>query len=330
MIFLALIMTLLLSWSLGKNNLSNLFGTAVGTNMVQLKTAATLALIFIFIGAFLSGSGTTSTVLKIADLKTETDILIISLSALIVLEIMSRIGIPASIVQTIIGALIGWDLYHQTAVDWALIKQMLCGWFCAPIVGTLISFLLLKIIRLYFVKHPINLFKRDAILRIGLIVIGATAAYMLGANNIATIISPYLTVFPKIETWQIVFTVCCAVGVGCQMANKRVITTVGYKLFPLSPTEALVVMLASTASMMCFSIQSIREFLVMLKLPVFPLIPIPMTSVLIGSICGISLAKGGNGLHFSVLGHIIISWILVPVMAALLSVLLLLLLGEIG
>jgi PiT family inorganic phosphate transporter len=330
MIFLALTMTLLLSWSLGKNNLSNLFGTAVGTNMVRLKTATTLAIIFIFIGAFFSGSGTTSTVLKIADLKTETDILIISLSALIVLEIMSRIGIPASIVQTIIGSLIGWDIYHHVSVDQNLIKKMLCGWFCAPLIAMIISFLLLKATQHYLKKHPIPLFTRDTLLRIGLILMGSIAAYMLGANNISTIISPYLNVFSKLNNWQIVFAVCCAVGLGCKMANKKVITTVGHKLFPLSPTEAFISIFATTISMMCFSIQAVREFLLILKLPLFPLIPIPMTSVLIGSICGISIAKGGNGLHFSVLGHIILSWILVPIIAGLLSGVLLLLLGEMG
>lgn len=330
MIFFVLGITLILSWSLGKNNLSNLFGTAVGTNMVQLKTAVKLAVIFIFAGAFLSGSGTTSTVLKISRLKTEADILITCFSAIIVLEIMSRIGIPASIVQTIIGALIGANLYHYEFVDWIIIKQMLCGWLCAPLVGMVISFLLLKATQQYITKHPIPLFTRDVLLRIGLVVIGCIAAYMLGANNISTIISPYLSVFPKLDNMQIVFAVCCGVGFGCSMANKKVITTVGHKLFPLSPTEALVVMTATTISMMCFSIQSVREFLVMLKLPLFPLIPIPMTSVLIGSICGISLTKGGNGLRFSVLGHIILSWILVPVTAAILTILLFLFLGEIG
>ena len=83
MIIPVLMISLLLGWSLGKNNLSNLFGTAVGTRMVQLKTAAMLAVIFIFIGAFVSGSGTTSGVLKIARLETETDILITGLSAVL-------------------------------------------------------------------------------------------------------------------------------------------------------------------------------------------------------------------------------------------------------
>ena len=319
MIIPVLMISLLLGWSLGKNNLSNLFGTAVGTRMVQLKTAAMLAVIFIFIGAFVSGSGTTSGVLKIARLETETDILITSLSAVIIMELMSRIGIPVSIVQTMMGSLFGWTLYHQMLIDWQDIKVLLCGWFCAPVIAMIISFLLLKITHCYLNKHPISLFTRDALLRVGLIIMGIIASYMLGANNTATIIGPYLTVFPDIESWKIVFGVCLAVGLGCYMANKKVISTVGQKLFPLSPTEALMVMISTTISMMLFSIQSVREFLVMLKLPLFPLIPIPMTSVLIGSICGISLSKGGNGLHFSVLGHIILSWILVPVMAALLS-----------
>ena len=311
----ALIGIMILGWSLGRNNLSNLFGTAIGTGMVQLKSAAMLALIFIFTGAFLSGSGTTSSVLALGDLRTPLDIIIVMISAAGVLEILSRCGIPASIVQTIMGALIGWNFFYQAEIDWQLVFQMVAAWFWAPLIAAGIAFTLMAGIRRQLVRHPISLLNRDRLIRIGLILVGIWASYTLGANNTGVMTGPFFSVFKESSYYFVTFGVCFAVGIGCFWADKKVIKTVGRKLFPLSPTEAFVVMMGTAISMTFFSMQSIRNMLISYHLPAFPLVPIPVSNVMIGAIVGISLTKGGNGLRWSVLGRIFLSWISVPVVA---------------
>ena len=42
---------LFLGWSLGANDASNIFGTAVGTKMVKFNTAAVIASVFVILGA---------------------------------------------------------------------------------------------------------------------------------------------------------------------------------------------------------------------------------------------------------------------------------------
>ena len=42
---------LFLGWSLGANDASNLFGTAIGSKMVKFRTAAIIASIFVILGA---------------------------------------------------------------------------------------------------------------------------------------------------------------------------------------------------------------------------------------------------------------------------------------
>ena len=55
---------LFLGWSLGANDAANVFGTAVGTKMLTWRSAALICSIFVVLGAFISGSGTTSTLGK--------------------------------------------------------------------------------------------------------------------------------------------------------------------------------------------------------------------------------------------------------------------------
>jgi len=319
----AFIGILILGWVLGKNNLANLFGTAVGTRMVHLRTAEVLAAAFVAIGAFLSGGATTSSVLSLSDLQTPMDIIVILVSAVIVMDILSRLGIPASIVQTILGSITGWNICRYTHIDWDLVKNILKAWIWAPIIAAGISFGLMKIVRKSLASHPISLIKRDLILRISLIMAGVLASYTLGANNIGTITGPFLSVFKTFSPVCITAAVCVAIGIGFLMANKRVIETIGRKLFPLSPTEGLVVMMGSALSMIFFSMESIRNILIFCHLPTLPLVPIPMSNVMIGSIVGISVAKGGYGLKYAVLGRILMSWFIVPVVAGGLSFLLL-------
>ena len=53
-ILLFLLGGLFLGWSLGANDAANVFGTAVGTRMVNFRTAAIICSIFVIIGAVIS------------------------------------------------------------------------------------------------------------------------------------------------------------------------------------------------------------------------------------------------------------------------------------
>lgn len=305
---------LFLGWSLGRNNLSNLFGTAVGTRMISLKTAIILSIIFIFLGAFFSGQATTSSVLRLSELTSVSDAFIVCLSAAVVLELSSRLAIPASIAQTTIGSLIGWNLYSGRDMDLYVIQKMVGSWFIAPFLAAFIGWGVMRLFRTILRRYPISLFTRDAFVRVGLIGAGILASYSLGANNIGTITAPYLSVVEVVPN-KLVLIVCLFVALGCWMADKAVIKTVSNGLFPLSPSEAFVVMTGTALTMFLFTSQYLRHMMTLLHFPLFPLVPIPISSTIIGSIVGISLSKGGYGLRFSVLGRIILSWGIVPILS---------------
>ena len=52
---------LFLGWTLGANNMSSVFGTAIGTKMVSFKKAAFIASVFVILGAVISGQGVSET-----------------------------------------------------------------------------------------------------------------------------------------------------------------------------------------------------------------------------------------------------------------------------
>ena len=59
---------LFLGWSLGANDASNVFGTAVGTRMIRFRTAAICCAVFIVLGAVIGGAGTSATLGKLGEI----------------------------------------------------------------------------------------------------------------------------------------------------------------------------------------------------------------------------------------------------------------------
>ena len=118
----------------------------------------------------------------------------------------------------------------------------------AALVAGFIAFILFRLLRLLLKKYPIRLFRRDSLIRTGLLLIGGFSAYSFGANNIGSLIGPYITLHYFSET-ALFFTACLGIGVGFLLADKRVIKTISSGMFPLSPTEALIAVLASAQTL---------------------------------------------------------------------------------
>ena len=323
MIFIFLSAGFFLGWILGRNNLSNLFGAAVGTRMIRLSTAATLACIFLTLGAFTGGAGTTSALIQLAPLQTPVDAAIITVSAALVLLLATANSIPVSIAQTTLGALIGWILFEQAALDMWTVYRIAWAWSISPFLIAGFSFLGMIGIRRLSSRHPMPVLWRDFGTRVGLVVSGCFAAYALGANNISTIAAPYLMTLPAVPPALIWALTCLAVCAGCWTADKNVIRTVTSRLFPLSPIEACVACTTMAVTLLLFSSIALRTFFIQTLHIYVPVIPLPSSILLVGATVGIALAKGGYGLNMMTLLKMVASWILIPVTTGLICYLIL-------
>lgn len=314
--FVFLTGALFLGWSLGRNNLSNLFGPAIGTRMLPLKAGVLVASIFVFLGAIISGYATTQNVNAMADIKTVADAFIVCVAAGIVLYLLSYMGIPASITQTSTGALISWNLFYQLPLNIQLIIKMVLGWVYAPVIAGILAFISFYFMRFLLKRFPVKLLWRDHLIRFGLLSVGAFSAYALGANNMASIVGPYVST--QLFSIPVLFSLACvAVIVGFMCADRRVIKTMSKGMFPLSPMEAFIVVLTSASTLFCFSSTDLKAFLTALSLPSLPLVPVPLSGAAIGAIVGIALAKGIDGLKWKAVGQIACSWIAAPLSAGL-------------
>ena len=312
MILLALSTALFLALMLGRNNLSNLFGPAIGTRMIPFQTGVLIASLCVLAGAVLSGNATTQNVSRLGILTSPSDILILCISAGVILFILTRTGIPASITQTTTGAYIAWNLFYHQPLPKTLLIQTISAWIYTPIIAGILAFLGLKFVRWFFKRFVIHLLIRDKMIRIGLLCVGAFSAYALGANNIGSIIGPFMYILHDVSHF-LFYLAGLIIAVGFCFADKKVIKTVSSEMFPLTPAEALVVVFMSAFTLILFSSIELKNILSSLSLPSFPLVPVPLSSVSIGAIFGIALSKGITGLKFKRAGSVVCSWFIAPI-----------------
>lgn len=109
MIWFFLLSGLFLGWSLGANDAANIFGTAVGSRMVRFKTAALIASVFVVLGAVISGAGATHTLGQLGAVNAIAGSFTVALAAAITVAYMTKLKLPVSTSQAIVGSIIGWN-----------------------------------------------------------------------------------------------------------------------------------------------------------------------------------------------------------------------------
>ncbi len=318
MTLLSLAGGLFLGHELGRNNLGNSFGMAVGTRMLPFAFSAVLAGFFVFMGALFGGAGTTAGILALAPGFTPFVAFTVCVSGGLVLGMLTRYGIPVSIAQSIIGALLGADIYFCFPIDLNHVSEIVFAWFYSPILSCAVAFVLFHIIRFWLHHRPVGVFYRDIWVRWGLIGVGAFSAYGIGANNVCVIIGPYLAAGILNETVLTVL-ISSAIFLGFLRANKQVIRTLSSGLFPLGPLESFIAVFGAALTLFAFSSTTFKAGLTFLGLPSLPLIPISVTHAVIGAIVGLALAKGRFGLKTANLGCVLAAWALVPIISGLIS-----------
>ncbi len=320
---------LFLGWSLGANDAANIFGTAVGTKMIKFKTAAFICSIFVIIGAVVSGGGASHTLGKLGAINELAGAFIVALAAAITVMWMTKFGLPVSTSQAIVGAIIGWNFFSKTNTSISSLSKIVGTWVFSPILSGIIAFIIFLIIKKVIENSRIHLLKIDFYTRIGLLVVGAFGSYSLGANNIANVMGVFLQSSPFQDiviggfhfssVQQLFLLGGIAIAIGVFTYSKKVMKTIGSGIFKLSPITALVVVLSSSITLFLFASQGLRSSLLSLNLPAFPLVPVSSSQAVVGSVIGISLAKGGKNINLNKLKQISLGWVVTPIASALIS-----------
>ncbi|OQX75545.1 MAG: hypothetical protein B6D64_11450 [Bacteroidetes bacterium 4484_276] len=320
---------LFLGWSLGANDAANIFGTAVGTRMLRFKTAAIVASVFVIIGAVVQGAGANHTLGKLGSVSTLAAAFTVALSAALTVYWMTRMSLPVSTSQAIVGAIIGWNFYTSNPTDLDTLTKIVVTWVSGPVLGGIFAILLFMLVRQITKKSKIHFLYLDIYTRYSLLLAGAFGAYSLGANNIANVMGVFTTsvnlptidlgIFQLDSTQQLFFIGSIAIAIGIITYSRHVMETVGNSLMPLTPEAAIVVVLAQSLVLFIFSSQGLSDALQSIGLPAIPLVPVSSSQVVIGSIIGIGIYKGGKQIKYNILGSISLGWVATPIVAGIIA-----------
>ena len=327
MILILLSSGLFLGWSLGANDAANIFGTAVSSKMVKFKMAAIIGSIFVMLGAVIEGSGASHTLGKLGSVNVLGGAFTVALAAAITVTFMTKLNLPVSTSQAIVGAIIGWNLFSQSITSIDSLKKIVLTWVLCPVLSAIFSFSIYLTTRFILKRAKIHLFTLDFLTRWGLIIIGSFGAYSLGANNIANVMGVFVPVSPfqdinfyffHITNVQILFFLgSLAISVGIITYSQRVMKTVGNDLMKLTPIASLIVVLAESLVLFIFASKGLKSWLTFHHLPSFPLVPVSSSQAVIGAVLGIALVQGGKNFKFSLLRKISLGWVFTPIIAAL-------------
>lgn len=292
-----------MGWGLGANDAANLFGPAVGSRALRFWTAASLASVFVVIGAVLMGSRGFATYGAIGT-QTLVSSFTVMLAAGITVTIMTMLGLPISSTQATVGAIIGGSLLNASGVNLQPLMKIFLSWILTPIGGLIAAYIPYKIITLY--PHTLmgRFASQDRFVRWGLVLVTCYGAFSLGANNVANVTGVYVKAGLISPSFAALFG-SLAIALGIMTFSKRVIRTVGSGLVPLDPFAALVVILAESITLNVYAMIGV---------------PVSASQAVVGAVVGIGLVKGVKTIDGRALVRVLFGWLGTPTIACALSV----------
>ena len=295
---LSLLGGIFLGWSLGANDASNVFGSAVAARMVKFRTAAILASVFVLLGALLEGQAGIETLKGLTPLNLEQAV-VSSMAAAVTVTIMTFFSLPVSTSQAVVGAILGIALLNQNINIPGLGKVVAC-WIGTPVGGMIISIMIYRMMAFFYNRLDINLFQADNLLRLSLIGAGSYGAYALGANNVANVTAVFVGA-GELTLFSAVLLGGLSIDLGILTFSRRVMETVGRRLVRLDPFSALVVLLAEAITVHIYTIIGV---------------PVSTSQAVIGAVLGVGIIKGISTVERRTLINILFGWFLTPTIAA--------------
>ncbi len=319
-----------LGWSLGANDAANVFGTAVGTGMIKFRTAAVLASLCVVVGAVNEGAGGTETLGDLGNINAIAGSFTVALAAALTVTFMTKMKLPVSTSQAVVGAILGWNIFSGYDTDYSILSRIVGTWILCPVLAALFAIGIYKLVKFGLGKIKIHLLTLDAYTRIGLLVVGMLGAYSLGANNVANVVGMFVPASPLSDitlfgdvtftgTQQLFFLGGIAISVGIFTYSYRVMQTVGKDLFRLSPETAFIIVASHSLVLYLFASEGLRDFFMSIGLAEIPLVPVSSSQAIVGAILGIALIKGARNVNWKMLGGISSGWVTTPVIAGVIS-----------
>ena len=122
-----------LGWGLGANDAANVFGPQAHSGIISYRGAITLTSIFVILGAMIEGHKGFEHIGTMVGGLTGAQVFIVTLSAAIMMNIMSYLKMPASTSHSIVGSLIGAGLAFGKDVEFSKVITSVKCWVITPL-----------------------------------------------------------------------------------------------------------------------------------------------------------------------------------------------------
>lgn len=301
---LAIAAAIYMGWNLGSND-AGCIGAAVGGGVIILRRALILVGIFALLGAVIGGGQVIQTFR--GDVIPEGSITplvatIACLSAGVFVTVSTYLKLPVSTTHAIIGAMIGLGFALGVSINWGTIGKMGIVWVATPTFALLLGFVIYK----YF-KKAMRRVKKPAtanlILKVSVIASGCYLAYALGANNIGNVTG--LIAGADIAVPLVAAVIGgTAILIGVVTLGSRVIETVGKGMTEIDPSMAFAAQLSAALVMNLFAIVGM---------------PTAVSHAVVGAVMGVGFVKGSSAVNTKLARNIILTWILTPIVVALIT-----------
>ena len=296
-----LIAGLFMGWSLGANDAANLFGPMVASAALRFWTAASIAAVFVLVGALTVGSRGFAAYEAIG-VQTLLSSFLAMVAAGLTVTLMTFFGLPVSSTQAVVGAIVGAALIAG-GVSFQPLVKILLSWILTPLGGMIAAFIPYKLLTMFPKALPSRLVTRNSVIRVGLIVVTCYSAYSLGANNVANVTGVYVGA-GVVSPFMAALIGALAIGGGILTFSRRVIRTVGNRIVSLDHLTALIVVLAEAITLNVYALIGV---------------PVSASQAVVGAVLGIGLVKGVKTIDGRVLAHVLFGWVGTPTIAGLLS-----------
>lgn len=291
-----------LGWALGSNDAANVFGTAVASRIITFRRAALICAAAVIIGAVLQGERGIDTLSELTS-QTTTTVVIVSVSAAIVVTLMTFLGLPISTSQAVVGAIAGVGIATNN-MDWAALVKVVVSWVSTPIGAMLLAIVFSRLLSLFFRHVRMGILTRDNLLFSGLVVVGIYGSYALGANNVANVTGVFSGQIPGLSDTYLAAIGGAAIALGVLSFSRRVMMSVGSSLVTLNAQTAFIAVLSMAVTVHIFALIGV---------------PVSTSQGIVGGVIGVGLMHGVHTVRFRMLRNIAVGWLMTPVLALVLS-----------
>jgi inorganic phosphate transporter, PiT family len=299
-----IVLALLFDFTNGWHDTANAIATVVGTRTLSPGKAIVMAALLNLAGAFFSTEVAKTIGKDIVNPHGVTQIVLIAaLLAVIIWNIVTvLLGLPTSSSHALLGSLVGAALAFKGTSILQIhgILMILLGLLISPLLGGLISYLLMKFIRNVFSNTSRakvkRIFRPLQIVSSGFMAFShgtADAQKAMGIITLARVTAGYQTEM-VVPPW-VVITAGVAMALGTAMGGRKIIHTIGSRLSRLEPPQGFAA--ETGAALLLTTIAKIG-------------VPVSTTHTITGSIVGVGVAERIRSVRWDVATKIIYAWIL--------------------